>query len=219
VFESPSTHFYGLAWSHDGTRLAFATLVANRPRIRVVRPDGGPVADFPVAGIEVERLNWSADDRALIFAMREAGGARIWRADLVAPGKLAPVSGFGWIDVQMQGDQIYGVRDGKAGVWRLGSPPVLVSSSAAPAPQQLSPESPPQWMIAGDRVVYAEITPQNRFRLMQQPLAGGPARLAGWAPAFRENGDIAFDPRTGKAAYIAIVSGDTDIELLQLARK
>jgi Tol biopolymer transport system component/DNA-binding winged helix-turn-helix (wHTH) protein len=219
VFGAGRIPVYGLAWSHDGGRLAFATLVANRPRIRVIRPDGGPVADFAVPGIDVGRVSWSADDRAVIFALREASGSRIWRADIASPGKPAPISGFGWIDVQAYGDQLYGVRAGMAGIWRLASQPVLVASPAFPAPQQLSPENPPQWVIAGDRMLFAEITAQNHFRLMQQPLDGGSARLAGWAPAFRSNGEIAFDPRTGRAVYVAIVSGDTDIELLQLARR
>jgi Tol biopolymer transport system component len=211
---------YGLAWSHDGARLAFVSPVSGRPGIRVIRPDGGPVAEFQTPGNLLGRLSWSGDDRALIFMMRQAQGSRIWRAPLDQPGKLEPISDFGWTDAQTRGNEVYAVRSGAHGVWRLGSPPVLVAADAPRVQlEQWTPANTMAWTIAGDQIIYADVTGQNRFRVMAQPISGGPAKQVGWAPAFRPNGELAFDPRTGKTAYVAIVSGDTDIELLNLARK
>ena len=57
-----------LAWSRDGSRLAYAWQGAEETRVEVVSRDGTRERSYPIEGSAPEGLDWSPDGRRLAFA-------------------------------------------------------------------------------------------------------------------------------------------------------
>jgi len=60
-------------------------------------------------------------------------------------------------------------------------------------------------------------------RILAQPLVGGADRVLGYVPGAEVQGrffesKMAVNPKTGEVIYVAAVQGDTNIDLLTLAR-
>jgi hypothetical protein len=58
---------------------------------------------------------------------------------------------------------------------------------------------------------------------LAQPLSGGPDRVLAYAPGaeaveFGLESKMAVNPKTGEIIYVAAVQGDTNIDLLTLAK-
>jgi Tol biopolymer transport system component/DNA-binding winged helix-turn-helix (wHTH) protein len=201
----------GLSFSPDGTKLVFVTEVDSGTGLRIVGMNGQDLGRLRFAGSQVASPGWAPDGRSVIFAGRDAGGWRLWRVGTAPLGQPTPASNYGWLNVQVSGDALYGVRAGAAGVWRIDGTPKRVTTLPLSA-------FPTAWAIAGDSIEYVDNVVGRTPRIMSQPIAGGPARLVAQAPGFDPDQGFAVDPRSGSIVYSASRTDDTDLQILHLAR-
>src|ERR1019366_1545224 len=103
----------------DGTRLAFAAEADGHLAIRIVDLTGRDLGAVAFFGSQLGAPAWAADGHSLIFAGRDAGGWRLYRAPASPAGKAAPASAYGWLTVQTHGSELYGVRAGSPRGWRI----------------------------------------------------------------------------------------------------
>jgi Tol biopolymer transport system component/DNA-binding winged helix-turn-helix (wHTH) protein len=199
------------AWSPDGA--SFAYIVGDGPpTVRVVTAAGQELARIRVPGTDVGVPNWMADGRSLVFPVHDAGGWRLWRAELGRPDRPAPITGYGWASVRTDGDVLYGVKASEPGIWRIGAPAVKLTD-------RFSVVRPGNWLIFKHQIIFADQARPDHPRLLTVPVDGGPQHVFADLPKADPEVEFAIDPRTGAAVYVEKVSVDTDIELLHLARQ
>ncbi len=211
VSVQPESHLDGPRFSPDGSRLAFAAEADGHLAIRIVDiagRDRGAVAFF---GSQLGAPAWEADGRSLIFAGRDAGGWRLYRAPASPAGKAAPASAYGWLTVQTRGNELYGVRADSPGVWRIDGTPKRITTLPHAA-------FPNLWAVAGDAIDYVDNPFGHPAHIVSQPIAGGPSRVIAEAPGYAYDKGFAVNPTTGAVVYAATLSDETDLELLQLGR-
>jgi hypothetical protein len=201
----------GPRFSPDGTRLAFAAQAAGHFAIRIVDLNGRDLGAVPFFGSQLGAPAWGADGRSVVFAGRDAGGWRLYRAAASPPGKAAPASAYGWLTVQARGNELYGVRADSPGVWRIDGTPKRITVLPHPG-------FPNLWTVAGDAIDYVDDPFGHPAHIMSQPIAGGPARVIAEAPGYAYDKGFAVNPATGAVVYAATLTDDTDLELLQLGR-
>jgi hypothetical protein len=113
-------------------------------------------------------------------------------------------------------NRIFAPRPDVGGIWEFGKVPRLINSKY---PRQFAPPV----TFRGDDVLVPDFDAADGARILSQPLAGGPDRVLGYAPGaeaqdrFFES-KMAVNPKTGEVTYVAAVQGDTNIDLLTLAR-
>ncbi|HEY2447145.1 MAG TPA: winged helix-turn-helix domain-containing protein [Rhizomicrobium sp.] len=198
-------------WSPDGSRIAFQVAIRGRPGIRVVTAAGLEMASIAFHGSMMNAHAWSADGHALIFPGYDAQGWRLWRVELAHPGRVLPLPYRGWDSVRTRNDEIYGTRDDGADIWRIDGAPRKVFDSRTTG-------MPYRWTIAGDEIVWVDKPGTLQARILARPIAGGAVRVVAQAPRACLTGGIAVDPETRSVLYTALVSIESDIELLHLAR-
>jgi hypothetical protein len=124
---------------------------------------------------------------------------------------VPPWAAFGFHD-----SRIVASMSNKGGIWEFGKAPRLINSKY---PRQFA--SPVTFR--GDDVLIPDFGAPDGARVLSQPLAGGPDRILGYVPGaeaqdrFFES-KMAVNPKTGDVIYVAAVQGDTNIDLLTLAR-
>jgi Tol biopolymer transport system component/DNA-binding winged helix-turn-helix (wHTH) protein len=201
----------GPSFSPDGRRLAFPTEAGGHLAIRIVDLTGRDLGAVPFFGSELGSPSWEGDGRSLIFAGRDAGGWRLWRASTSPVGKAAPASAYGWLSVQASGQALYGVRAGEPGVWRIDGTPKRITMLPRPA-------FPNLWAVAGADIDYVDDPFGHPPHIVSQPIAGGPPRVIAEAPGYAYDKGFAVNPATGAVVYAATRADETDLELLQLGR-
>jgi Tol biopolymer transport system component len=199
-------------WSPDGTRLAFATPVANATGLRVVTAAGADVAVIPVDALSVRAPAWSDDGSALIFPARDAQGWRLWRVLLTRPDEPQPLPQSGWVYIRSSGDALFGIREDQPGVWRIDASPRRITP-------QPGPDEPEMWAVAGNEIAYVENAFGSDARVVVQPVDGGPPRALVRLPHYAPGDGIALDPGTGSVVYPATLKSESDIELIHLVRR
>ena len=208
---APESYLDGPRFSPDGTRLAFAAQADGHLAIRIVDLTGRDLGAVAFFGSQLGAPAWATDGRSLIFAGRDAGGWRLYRAPASPAGKAAPASAYGWLTVQTHGSELYGLRAGSPGVWRIDGTPKRITSLPHPA-------FPNLWTVAGDAIDYVDDPFGHPAHIMSQPIAGGPARVIAEAPGYAYDKGFAVNPATGAVVYAATRSDESDLELLQLGR-
>jgi Tol biopolymer transport system component/DNA-binding winged helix-turn-helix (wHTH) protein len=201
----------GPRFSPDGTRLAFAAQADGHLAIRVVDLTGRDVGAVAFFGSQLGAPAWGADGRSLIFAGRDAGGWRLYRAPVLPGGRATPASAYGWLTVQTRGNELYGVRADSPGVWRIDGTPRRITTLPHPA-------FPNLWTVSGDAIDYVDDPFGHPAHIMSQPIAGGPARMIAEAPGYAYDKGFAVNPATGAVVYAATRADESDLELLQLGR-
>ena len=207
----PESYLDGPRFSPDGTRLAFAAQAAGHFAIRIVDLNGRDLGAVPFFGSQLGIPAWEGDGRSLIFAGRDAGGWRLYRAAASPVGKATPASAYGWLTVQARGNELYGVRSDSPGVWRIDGAPRRITDL---------PHSgfPNLWTVAGDAIDYVDDPFGHPAHIMSQPIAGGPPRMIAEAPGYAYDKGFAVNPATGAVVYAATRMDESDLELLQLGR-
>ncbi len=207
----PDSYLDGPSFSPDGKRLAFPAQADGHLAIRIVDVTGRDLGAVPFFGSQLGIPAWEDHGRSLIFAGRDAGGWRLWRAPASPPGRAVPASAYGWLTVQTRGNELYGVRADQPGVWRIDGTPRRITNLPHPA-------FPNLWTIAGDAIDYVDDPFGHPAHIMSQPIAGGPPKMIAEAPGYAYDKGFAVNPATGAVVYPATRSDDTDLELLQLER-
>jgi Tol biopolymer transport system component/DNA-binding winged helix-turn-helix (wHTH) protein len=207
----PDSFVDGPSFSPDGRRLAFPTQAGGHLAIRIVDLTGRELGAVSFFGSQLGVPSWTGDGRSLVFAGRDAGGWRLWRASTSPVGRAKPVSSYGWLSVQASGDALYGVRAGAPGVWRIDGTPKRITVLPRPA-------FPNLWTVAGADIDYVDDPFGHPPHIVSQPIAGGPPRVIAEAPGYAYDKGFAVNPATGAVVYAATRSDETDLELLQLGR-
>ena len=200
-----------MTWSPSGASLAYVTNEGS-PSVRIAGATGEELGRIRVPGTDAGKPAWMADGRSLVFPVRDAGGWRIWRADLGRPDPPAPITGYGWESVRTDGDVLYGVRSSEPGIWRIGPPAVRLTD-------QFGIYQYESWTIFRRQIIFVDPTRLDHPRLLSVPLDGGPQRPFADLPNAATGTDFTINPRTGVPVYVEEVSKDSDIELLHLARR
>ena len=113
-------------------------------------------------------------------------------------------------------NRILAPRADIGGIWEFGRVPNLLNKKY---PRAFAPPV----TFRGDDVLIPDFDAKDGARILSQPLTGGADRVLGYAPGaeaqdrFFES-KIAVNPKTGDVIYVAAVQGDTNIDLLTLAK-
>ena len=75
-----------------------------------------------------------------------------------------------------------------------------------------------QWTIAGDSLVFCDLSRPGHRVLLAQPIAGGSPTIMGYADGIDDYSLLAADPATGEATYSRVLRDDPDIGWLRLER-
>jgi Tol biopolymer transport system component len=208
---SDSLNRAGIRWSPDGKLIAISTSRGAELGIRVVTAGGAEVAFIPADGDDIATPAWSTGAAAVLFPVHAKGVWRVWRGELAVATAPKPLPLEGWREIRRDGDTLYGVRDSGPGVWRIDD-----------APRQLTPFPDAafarQWVIDDGQIYYPDTASYSR-RVLAQPIAGGPSRVAGYASPRVSDCGFSIDPLTKAIVYPQIRYFNSDIELLQLARQ
>ena len=199
-------------WSPDGNRIAFDTVVGDKPAIRIVNAAGANVATIKFQGTTICAPDWDRDGRAVIFPGKTAQGWQIWRAEIDHPGEVKALGYRGWKYIRTHKGVLYGMKDNEPGIWAISKTPQRITAQPAP-------DLPNNWTIAGDDIVYVSDAVNYTARLMAVSIAGGsPPRPVAAMPHYA-GGGFTIDPRDNSVTFASYVSGDSDLQLLHLERK
>ena len=201
----------GLRWSPDGTRFSYFVTTSDGFRVSVLTRGGAPVAQV-VSAHDIGSVDWSADGNSLLMTRRDAKGWRLWRTDLTRPDKSVPVSPYGWKFVRVSGNMMFGVKSGATGIWRMDGKPRRLTDW----PDETGWWA---WTVAGDRIVYPDLSNPAHPRFMALPVTGGTAAPLGYASGMVKDSAIAVDPKSRRAVYLHQTRQDADIGWIRLARR
>ncbi|MGA9796675.1 MAG: winged helix-turn-helix domain-containing protein, partial [Rhizomicrobium sp.] len=203
-----------IRWSPDGTRFAFIeTNPSGGFAIPIVRRDGEVLARLAYAGSDSNMFDWTADGKSILTSRLDKQGWRIWRTDLVTPGRSVPVSPPGWIDPRVHGTMLFAEKYGAVGTWRLdtGTP-----QRVADGPTQ---ESSDILKISGDRLYFADLTDPQHPAIAVQSVYGGAKKCLMPIPFGAVDFTFAVNPKSGDIVFSPPPADDNDIGLLRLRRR
>ena len=198
-----------LDWAPDGRRLAFISRIGDRMALHVIDGFGADLANLPIAAMDVGQPTWSSDGTSLFYPARDRRGWRLWRAAATGSGPAVPVSSYGWRAVRASGAALFAVRSDRAGIWRLGETPRLITA-------ELPVDKPEDWTIFRQELVFAR---EGDERLFAASVNGGRSHPFANIPGAESDGNFTIDPRTGRVVYVAAVELSYEIELFRLARR
>jgi WD40-like Beta Propeller Repeat len=214
LFDAGLAPLFRLQFSPDGTRLSLVTAGVNM-NIKILTADGGTVASFDRPSIGHGNPTWMPDGKAVLLL--DIPTREVVRIAIDDPTKPIPFAGApAWVTFGFHGNRIFAPRADKGGLWEFGKEPRLIN---AKYPRLFAPPV----TFRGDDVLIPDFDATGGARILSQPLAGGDDRLLGYAPGaeaqdrFFES-KMAANPKTGEVIYVAAVLGDTNIDLLTLAR-
>jgi Tol biopolymer transport system component/DNA-binding winged helix-turn-helix (wHTH) protein len=199
-------------WSPDGSRIAFTTSTAASVGIRVITEAGADIAAIPFPGTDINTPAWVSGGTALIFPGRDAAGWRLWRVELGQPKTFAPLPYTGWRSIHIQGDALYGMRDGAPGVWRIDGVQKQITQEPAPDDSDL-------WTIAGNEIAYLDNPLGARRQILATPIEGGPSRVMAAVPRYLSAASFTVEADSKAVIYSTIQRNDSDIELLHLIQR
>ena len=215
LFDAGLAPLFRLQFSPDGTRLAVVTAGVNM-NIKILTVDGGTVASFDRPSLGLGNPTWTPDGKAVLLL--DIPTKEVVRIAIDNPTKLIPFAKAPpWVTFGFHDNRIFAPRDDTGGIWEFGKVPRLISSKY---PKQFAPPV----TFRGDEVLIPDFNAAGGARILSQPLAGGPDRVLGYVPGaeaqdrFFES-KMAVNPKTGEVIYVAAVQGDTNIDLLTLAKR
>ncbi len=214
LFDAGLAPLFRLQFSPDGTRLAVVT-AGVKMNIKILTADGGTVASFDRPSLGFGNPTWTPDGKAVLLL--DIPTRKVVRIAIDDPAKAIPFAQApAWVTFGFHGNRIFAPSPDIGGIWEFGKVPRLISSKY---PRQFAPPV----TFRGDDVLIPDFDAADGARILSQPLAGGPDRVLGYAPGaeaqdrFFES-KMAVNPKTGETIYVAAVQGDTNIDLLTMAR-
>lgn len=176
----------------------------------MVTARGDEVVSFQVPSIGFGLPSWTPDgEHLVIFDKRIQQAVRV---DLRNPGRREPVQEKLQTGITYRNGSTYSTSATQPGIWQLDGGPRLITRDYPPA------RSAPLAFL-GDDVLLPGAVDDGNLRILAQPLAGGQARLAFYAPAAEPETPLAVDPLTGGVIYVSEVAADSHIDLIKLAKQ
>jgi len=214
LYDAGLLPLFRVEYSPDGTLLAAAIAQENGITIRIVSASGAVVTSFDSPTLGMAHPTWTLDGKGVIVFDR-----RVLQEVCVSlddPSQRRPVTEPPWCAVKIRaGGGVFCRRIDKPGLWQIGETPRLVS---AKYPDYFAPPT----TFRGDELLVPDFKALECPCILAQPLSGGPDRVLAYAPgAFhhpQSQSKMAVNPVTGEVVYVAAVQGDTNIDLLTLAR-
>jgi DNA-binding winged helix-turn-helix (wHTH) protein/Tol biopolymer transport system component len=197
-------------WSPDGTRIAYMELWKGTITAHVITAQGENIASFTGPSIGFGMPNWTPDGQHLLIFDRRI--FRAVRVDLRNPADREPVEDKFWDGLQYWRGALYSTRGEKPGIWQLdGSPRLITANYPAGRSARLA--------FIGDDVLMPGRRDGNILQILAQPLKGGEARTAYYAPSADPYTPFAVDPLTGDVIYVTEDPVETHIDVLTMARQ
>jgi Tol biopolymer transport system component len=213
LFDGGFSPLYRVRFSPDGSRLAVVTETPEKVTIRVMSTNGASLTSFDMPSLGLGLPSWTPDGKALLVFDRKS--LRTISVAIDNPAQRSPFAPPHWVGIAVRPDGTFATRVDKPGIWRIDGNIALVNN-IYPAFYE-----PPLAFQGGD-VLVPEFSTEGTPRILAQPVAGGKATLAGYAPGAASEGDFqtafAVNPKTGEIFYTARVARDTNIDLLTLAK-
>ena len=216
LFDAGLVPLFRLEFSPDGTRLAAVIAREDDLTIKILTADGGTVASFDTPTVGYANPTWTPDGKAVtVFDRRVLQLVRVMIDD---PTQRIPVAKAPpWESIAIRNNGVFAVNFAQGGIWQIDKVPRLISGKY---PRYFAPPI----TFRGDDVLIPDFNAAGGARILAQPLAGGPERVLAYAPGaeaqdrFFES-KMAVNPKTGEIIYVAATQGDTNIDLLTLARR
>ncbi len=213
LYDGGLTPLFRLAFSPDGKYLAMPVALEDGLTVTILTADGATVSSFHSPTFGFGSPTWTPDSKQVIYFDRRL--AAYVRVDVTNPARRALAAPPLWGGVILHGGLTYAARPFRPGFWQLDKVPRLVT---AKYPHDWAP--PP--VLLGDDLLVPDFYAAGGPRILAQPLAGGADRILGYAPGAqtqtRLESGMAVNPKTGDIIYVAAVQGDSNIDLLTLAR-
>ena len=197
-------------WSPDGSRIAFAEMYKGEISVRVVNGRGETIVSIPVRSIGYGMPNWTPDGEHVVVFDKEI--LQAVAVDLRNPAHRQPVEDKFRDGIQYRDGAIYSTSGLKSGIWQMNGVPRLITTN-------YPVERRARLAFVGNDVLLPDGRDGGDLRILAQPLKGGSARLAFYAPAAEPETPLAVDPLTGDVIYVSAVAADSHIELLTIARQ
>ena len=217
LFDAGLVDLFRLEYSPDGTRLAAAIGKADGVTIKILTADGGTVASFDSPTLGFGHPTWTPDSKHVVLLDRQIYHEVSIAIDNPAQRNtssdpLPPTQG----PIAVRDNGTFSARVDKPGLWEIGKETRLISSKY---PTHFDPPI----TFRGADVLIPDFDAEGGPRILAQPLDGGPDRVLAYAPGAmaKLNGlesKMAVNPKTGEIIYVASVQGDTNIDLLTLAK-
>jgi Tol biopolymer transport system component len=214
LFDAGLAPLFRLQFSPDGSRLSLLTAGVNM-NVKIVTADGGTVASFDRPSVGFGNPTWTPDGKAVVLL--DIPTKKVVRIAIDNPTQAVPFADAPpWVAFGFHDNRIFAPKADKGGIWEFAKVPRLINAKYSR--QFASPVT-----FRGDDVLIPDFDAAGGARILAQPLAGGPDRVLGYAPGaeaqdrFFES-KMAVNPKTGEVIYVAAVQGDTNIDLLTMAR-
>ena len=209
LFDGGFAPLFLAEFSPDGSRLLVVHGSQEGVTYRILTAEGASVATFTTPDLAHGVPTWTADGKGVI-----TGGHYASRVAVDNPTQTKPFAPAPWEAVAVHDGHTYAARHDRPNtLWRIDTAPALVSS-------KYDDHRWPPMTFQGDNVLIPDFD-GGGARILAQPLAGGPDRIAAYAPGLQDKGylgKLAVNPKTGEIVYAASVAHDTNIDLLTLAR-
>jgi Tol biopolymer transport system component/DNA-binding winged helix-turn-helix (wHTH) protein len=211
LFAQPSGYLeiQGLTWSPDGQYLAFITYTNDAIVARVMTSSGAIVSTFETSSVGPGFPSWTPDSQGLVLF--EKSSRRAWRIDIQNPTHRTPVAERDWVAVAVRETAIFATRIDKPGIWQI-DPEIRLISAEYPR----SFNAPIAFM--NGNILMPDFNAPDGARILSQPIGGGPATVFAYAPAMSDISNFTVNAKTGEIVYVAGVTQDRNIDLLQLAK-
>jgi Tol biopolymer transport system component len=205
---------FRLAFSPDGSHLVMPVAGENGLTINILTADGATVSSFTSPTLGGGAPTWTPDGREVIYFDKRV--LSYIRVDIANPAHRSMAAPPLWGGIIYRLGHTFAGRFDNPGYWQIDTKPLLVT---AKYPNRWAP--PPA--LLGDELLVPDFADASGPRILAQPLSGGPDRILGYAPGARAQperlaSEMAVNPKTGEVIYVATVQGDTNIDLLTLAK-
>ena len=208
---------FGVRWSPDGRRIAFAGSRGDEAGIYVANADGLGMIRLKASGLDLGEPIWTADGSAVIVPARNPTGWRLLQAPLDVRAPVRVVSDYGWVSVRVSDGALFGVRTDSPGVWRIqrDGRRTLVADGVTAANAE-------DWAVAGGKVYVFKRDGRTEGDLFSRPLddasKGQPPQLVGHLDHVSEEPGLAVDPKSGVPVFPRVIVDDSDIGLMTLQK-
>lgn len=201
-------------FSPDGTRLAVVNESTQSVTVKIITRAGANLSSFDMPSLGLGLPTWTPDGKAVLVFDRFTLRTILIPVD--NPAKRRPFGPPHWVGVSIRNDGTFATRADKPGIWRIDGK-IKSINNAYPAYF----ESPLAFRESD--VLVPDFSLEKTPRIFAQPLSGGPSREIAFAPGAISTGrlqsDFAVNPLTGEIVYTALISRDTNIDLLKMEKR
>ncbi|HET7085887.1 MAG TPA: TIR domain-containing protein [Rhizomicrobium sp.] len=213
-FDAGLAVVFRIAMSPDGSKLAVVFARNGGITMRIFDRNGASLASFDYGMLGNGLPTWTSDNKALVMLdLEQRRDVRVEIADSKNRTAVGPEF-FGPVTIRNNGT--FSARFDKPGIWQIADQPRLIT-------EKYPARFDAPLVFRGEDVLIPDFNALGGPRILAQPLGGGPDRVLGYAPGARARDGVAesqmaANPKTGEVIYVASVQGDTNIDLLTLAR-